>query len=386
MNKKIAKSALASLLAVLVIGTTPAFGSTASISNGDFQSGAEGATLIAGWEVVNSRIDLGVTQIEGCTIQDTSDYSALRNYTFEALEEYFSRTSILETIVDPDNGDTEAQYRNYKDVNDAPLLVAGYPVGRQRVVDINDSDVIISEQLFLELTSVNPRQRILEEDWTPAQRLAARALVPDPATDNDSRNLTFDSTPDFEVELRSNSDVNAPNYLADFAWGSQFVEMYSDMNATSGAGSEGYVVHGPAIYSDVFTAKTIDDLSFKFAASDQDDDFKVFGYLLNTVTCAQTEIIDSTGKSSSWQTVTTAVPANGTYRFVFVAGTYDKTWGRIAGARMFVDDVVLSPNQERVALELAATGANVEWLFVAGLTAVIAGAGFLTVSRRKRTS
>jgi len=34
---------------------------------------------------------------------------------------------------------------------------------------------------------------------------------------------------------------------------------------------------------------------------------------------------------------------------------------------------------------LAKTGANVEWLLVAGLLAVIAGAGFLTVSRRKRT-
>jgi LPXTG-motif cell wall-anchored protein len=34
---------------------------------------------------------------------------------------------------------------------------------------------------------------------------------------------------------------------------------------------------------------------------------------------------------------------------------------------------------------LATTGANVEWLMVAGLIAVIAGAGFLTVSRRKRT-
>ena len=35
---------------------------------------------------------------------------------------------------------------------------------------------------------------------------------------------------------------------------------------------------------------------------------------------------------------------------------------------------------------LAKTGANVEWLMVAGLIAVIAGAGFLTVSRRKRTA
>jgi uncharacterized repeat protein (TIGR02543 family)/LPXTG-motif cell wall-anchored protein len=35
---------------------------------------------------------------------------------------------------------------------------------------------------------------------------------------------------------------------------------------------------------------------------------------------------------------------------------------------------------------LATTGANVEWLFVAGLFAVIAGSGFLAFSRRKRNS
>jgi LPXTG-motif cell wall-anchored protein len=35
---------------------------------------------------------------------------------------------------------------------------------------------------------------------------------------------------------------------------------------------------------------------------------------------------------------------------------------------------------------LAKTGANVEWLMVAGLLAAIAGAGFLTLSRRKRTA
>jgi LPXTG-motif cell wall-anchored protein len=36
--------------------------------------------------------------------------------------------------------------------------------------------------------------------------------------------------------------------------------------------------------------------------------------------------------------------------------------------------------------KLATTGANVEWLMIAGLIAAIAGASFLTVSRRKRTA
>ena len=45
-----------------------------------------------------------------------------------------------------------------------------------------------------------------------------------------------------------------------------------------------------------------------------------------------------------------------------------------------------SPASTTPALLLATTGANVEWLMVAGLIAGIAGAGFLTVSRRKRTA
>jgi LPXTG-motif cell wall-anchored protein len=38
------------------------------------------------------------------------------------------------------------------------------------------------------------------------------------------------------------------------------------------------------------------------------------------------------------------------------------------------------------AAKLATTGGNVEWLMISGFIAVIAGAGFLTVSRRKRTA
>jgi LPXTG-motif cell wall-anchored protein len=47
------------------------------------------------------------------------------------------------------------------------------------------------------------------------------------------------------------------------------------------------------------------------------------------------------------------------------------------GGATVVDSATITPT-------LAATGANVEWLFVAGLIAVVAGSGFLAVSRRKR--
>jgi len=406
MKKSIITPTIAGFLALTVIVSNPAFGATASITNGDFQSGANGATSITGWNSVNERIDLGVTTIAGCSTVDTSDYSNLRDYLYEAIDDVYNTTATIDTTATTDaNGDPiEFTYRNYIDPDtSAPILVNGFPVGRERVSD-EEGDTI-SAQLFLELTSADPRERLLEEDWTPAQRLAASALVRDPVVANDSLAPSFYNT-DFNVGLRSNSSVSDvyleswQSYDPSFAWNSQFVEMFSELDADSAPeNGSGYVVHGPAIYTDEFTAKPTDDLSFKFAASDRGDDYKVFGYLLNTATCAQTEVVDSTGESSTWQTINSPVPSNGTYRFVFVSGTYDKTWGSFAGAVMFVDDVVLTPNQERVAVAAAAeaarttpaatlakTGADVEWLLVTGFLAVITGSGFLAFSRRKRTA
>jgi LPXTG-motif cell wall-anchored protein len=48
--------------------------------------------------------------------------------------------------------------------------------------------------------------------------------------------------------------------------------------------------------------------------------------------------------------------------------------------------VPAAPASTTPTVTLAATGANVEWLMVAGFIALIAGASFLTVSRRKRTA
>jgi LPXTG-motif cell wall-anchored protein len=64
----------------------------------------------------------------------------------------------------------------------------------------------------------------------------------------------------------------------------------------------------------------------------------------------------------------------------------------VAGAKLFgsvVDAPVSPPPSAPVSSTtstLATTGANVEWLMFAGLLAVIAGANFLTISRRKRTA
>lgn len=412
MKKSASSSLLASFLALTVTVSAPAFGAPTSILNGDFESGDNGATSIQGWTSIEQRIDLGSDTIAGCLSEDTSNYSNLREYFFHSIanehggEDHSYETITSDSITTPDRiGST--RFRNFLTDDESEVLAEELPVGYERVVvaiDEND-DSVYTYRVFLELDdTTSPRTRVFEESWTTAQRASVQALVRDAVAANDSLNITWDELEGpriFNVGLRSNASADDSfaegwqSFDSSFAWDSQFVELYSDMDAQGGPERLGYAVHGPAVFSDEFTAKTIDDLSFKFAASDQSDDYKVFGYLLNTETCAQTEVLDSTGEFRAWETVIAPVPADGTYRFVFVSGTYDKTWGSVAGAVMFLDDVVLSPNQQRVAEAqqarntnptLAATGANVGWLMVAGLLAVIAGASFLAVSRRKRTA
>lgn len=206
-----------------------------------------------------------------------------------------------------------------------------------------------------------------------------------PRVNNDSLVLELQGVT-YETSLRDGNNLldDEGNPLpASFNRDSQVLELYSGMNL-AGDHPVGYVVHGPAVYSEIFSAKTIDDLQFDWAASDISDDHHVFGYLLNTDTCAQKEVIDSTGEISEWRTTSVAVPANGNYRFVFVSGTFDYSFGGVAGAFLLLDDVSLVENEER-AEALANTGPEIQALLLAGLVALAAGSAFLAVSRRKRS-
>lgn len=103
------------------------------------------------------------------------------------------------------------------------------------------------------------------------------------------------------------------------------------------------VVHGPAVYSDAFSATAGDKIYFDWRAFAGGDAFDVYGYILNTVTGATTKVLDetgtSTGASTNWATASATIGATGSYRFVFVAGTYDYSGGQAAGASLYIDNV-----------------------------------------------
>ena len=119
--------------------------------------------------------------------------------------------------------------------------------------------------------------------------------------------------------------------------GTRSLELTSSMT-TAGACD---VVHGPAVYSDSFAASANDKIYFDWRAYQGDDNFHVYGYILNTETGEQTPVLNATGGNevNAFVTKETVIPSTGTYRFVFVGGTHDLTCGQAAGATLLIDNV-----------------------------------------------
>ena len=118
--------------------------------------------------------------------------------------------------------------------------------------------------------------------------------------------------------------------------GSYSLQLTSSMTTANGYD----VVHGPAVYSDVFEASSGDVIYFDWRAYAGGDDFDAFGYIVNTTTGAQIEVLDATGGSNTdWTTKATTISTAGTYRFVFVNGTYDASGGQAAGGTLYIDNV-----------------------------------------------
>jgi len=90
--------------------------------------------------------------------------------------------------------------------------------------------------------------------------------------------------------------------------------------------------------------KVGDTMSFDWRAQGGGDAYDVYAYLLNVDTGATVEILNDTGATpgatTNWQSESVTITDEGTYRFVFVGGTFDATGGRAAGAQLFVDNIV----------------------------------------------
>jgi flagellin-like hook-associated protein FlgL len=120
--------------------------------------------------------------------------------------------------------------------------------------------------------------------------------------------------------------------------GSQSVRLTSS-GITTNAGYD--TVRGPALVSQESLAMKVGDaVSFDWLAQGGADDYDVYAYLLNVDTGETVEILNDTGTTTTWQSESLTIAEEGTYKFIFVGGTYDASGGLAAGAQLFVDNIV----------------------------------------------
>ena len=96
-------------------------------------------------------------------------------------------------------------------------------------------------------------------------------------------------------------------------------------------------VFGPEVWTVPFVADQGESLSFAWAAQGGGDDYESYAFLVNTVNNEHTLLAYGRGGTQPWTTASGEIPANGTYQFRFVNGSYDRTGGFVLGAKMYVD-------------------------------------------------
>lgn len=133
--------------------------------------------------------------------------------------------------------------------------------------------------------------------------------------------------------------------------------------STNGNCSAGFcVIRGPYVVSNGAVALAANDsVSFYWTALGASDAYDVYGYLLNTVDGSTIELINATGADGNatqpWTQVSKTINAQqaGTYKFVFVAGTWDASGGQAEGASLVIDDVAVT-----AAAQLSVSAADIE--------------------------
>ena len=198
---------------------------------------------------------------------------------------------------------------------------------------------------FADNTSVTVGDVVSLSGWTAYKRrikLAGASTVDGFPTPTDT---TFpaqtDSSANNDSAGANNSYTVNPSYAGRTGGG------YSVQLATNGGCDQGYcIIRGPYIVSNSpVYLQTGDSVSFWWSALGASDAYDVYGYLLNTATGATIKLLDATGANGSatqaWTQVTKTIGAGetGSYKFVFVAGTWDASGGMAEGASLLLDDV-----------------------------------------------
>ncbi|MNH87843.1 Cellulosome-anchoring protein precursor [compost metagenome] len=115
---------------------------------------------------------------------------------------------------------------------------------------------------------------------------------------------------------------------------SKSISLKSGSNTGNAYGS----IFGPEAISSPFTAKQGEQLAFDWKAQGGGDNYEIYGYLVDA-SGKHTELMYGRGGTQAWTKASGLIPADGTYRFRFVSGSYDKSGGYALGAALFIDNV-----------------------------------------------
>ncbi|MCT2537043.1 hypothetical protein NYQ66_14985, partial [Aquibacillus koreensis] len=99
------------------------------------------------------------------------------------------------------------------------------------------------------------------------------------------------------------------------------------------------VFHGPWAISDTFYAYQNDTIALDWSALNGGDDYDVYAFLENVGNGNEIELFYGRGKTQDWTTTEADIPADGSYRFKFISGSYDGTGGGLLGASLYIDNI-----------------------------------------------
>lgn len=148
---------------------------------------------------------------------------------------------------------------------------------------------------------------------------------------------TLDPSMTYNWELLTEGDLinGAPA-------GRTCIRLYSSGTVSS----DGDVSHGPYVISnDYLPIEAGSTVGFDWRAAAGSDAYDVFAYLLKddgTVQILLNTTQNATSGDTGWLTVTDTVSQTGNYKFVFVSGTFDYSFGQAAGASLYVTNIEVS--------------------------------------------
>lgn len=114
----------------------------------------------------------------------------------------------------------------------------------------------------------------------------------------------------------------------------------------NGTVSPGAILYGPVVYSDFSVPFGVGDtVKFWWKALAGGDAYNVYSYLVNQDTGATIQLLDVTGpdfsQGTNWAEVNKVINSGeqGNYCFVFIAGSWDSTFGTVIGGELLLDNI-----------------------------------------------